>query len=156
MPLTETGDGQGDPSASGDYSSSPVKFYIQPPKGQKYYITELKVLIVTTGTSIDYQGYGTGAGLDHPISFMLNDSITLYPLPIGNQGSWLLQFSDNDVKPLTSITAQIYTDNLNAVQPIILDGDENNSISIILNDDFSSRVVVQFFLIRGVKSSAYA
>lgn len=144
--LDTNGDGSGTKNAIGDYSSTAVIFYIQPPAGQIFRLTRMMVLIAGKASSVKTDTYGSVPILTNGVQTRVqDDSGTMIDLVDGinvaTNGCWGRVCFDSEL-----YTSTANTDSYVRVRwtfektgyPIRLIGDRNERLEVVLNDDFTA------------------
>lgn len=141
--LSDAGDGTGVIDGSVDYSAGLKIFYIQPPSGAVY-VLETFLVVIKDSQSFDPDNYGRNLTLTNGIIMRKEDD-----------SSTIVDFTTNH-KIFTNLDWAIIAtpsgttfDSGDAIlgaemnfrsrfgQPLKLDGDNNERLEIVLNDDFS-------------------
>lgn len=145
--LDDAGDGTGAMVANGDYSSAEEIFFIQPPAATRFRIARLMVEIEDIG-SVTGGKYGALSALTNGIQVRTqNDSGTLVDLtnslPVKTNANWG-RFSYDVFNTNFGGGANDYVQArwsfIRFGQHIRLDGDANDRLEIVLNDDLSGLV----------------
>ena len=154
--LDTNGDGTGTVNATGDYSSGAEQFYIAPGAGVIHKIHRL-IVSVGDGTGMQAEEYGNlGSALSNGIRIEVQDDIgtTLNELDGGlnvtTNAEWGRLCYDVDVKTWGS------GDELLLVRwtfdraggPIVLDGDNDDRLTVIVNDDLQG-LLSHHFMVQG-------
>lgn len=149
--LDINGDGSGNENANGNYSVTPETFYIQPPEGEIYEIHRLVISIEDTN-NFQAEEYGDlGSALTNGIQVRLqDDSGTISDYTNGSKVKTNAQWGglcyDVDVKSWGAgnelLVARITF--VKAGQPILLRGDHNERLEIVLSDNLSGLISHQF------------
>lgn len=142
--LDTDGDGGGTKNANSNYSGAAEIFYIQPGAGEIYEINRLIVTITDTN-GMQYEEYGNlGAALTNGITVRVqNDSGTLFDLtdgvPVKTNALWGAHCFDVEIKDAgTGIDyCEARWSFIKSGVPIYLDGDDNQRLEVVLNDDLS-------------------
>tara|TARA_Y100000310_G_scaffold343923_1_gene453954 strand:- start:1501 stop:2037 length:537 start_codon:yes stop_codon:yes gene_type:complete len=137
----------------GDYSVTPNTFEYQPAAGSKVLVHRIIVSIADTG-GLDAGRYGNNITITNGIVFRIeNDSGTMADLTAGGtiktNADWAAYCHDLAYIDFGSganyLSARWSFDKFGP--PVLLDGDNNERLEIVLNDDFSGltshRVLVQ-------------
>ena len=146
----------GTSNAIGDYLSSPVIFSIQPPPNTQYLISRLIIYVKDTG-AFDSGFYGNGIQLSNGITLRTkNDSqvITDYTagMPVKINPDWRRLCDDSKMDDFGT-GANVITASCTFTKygyPILLNGNENERLEIVLYDDFSG-LDEHLFLVNGYK-----
>lgn len=158
--LTDDGTPTGLVNANGDYSVTPKSFFIQPPENTVFEIHTINFEMVTTNSTFNAEGYGSGIVLPNGIiMFIENNGDITNLLPVGavidDNSVWSRLSSPervNIVVPngnnpvhymLRIVLPEMYRD------PIFLNGSSNDKFGFILQDDFNGRVTVQNWFVTG-------
>ena len=153
--LDTNGDGSGTTNAIGDYDPTAEIFYIQPPAGTVYRIARM-IVHAEDGPSMTAEEYGNlGSALTNGIAVRVqDDSGTIVSLTddflIKSNAHWAAMCFDADVKtwgvtPSNELLAVRWTFT-KAGQYIRLDGDNNERLEVLLNDEFDGLVSHYFFV----------
>jgi len=155
--LDTNGDGTGTKSAVGEYHDAGAGaeiFYIQPPPGTIYRLSRMIPFVEDTG-SFDSGSYGNGITLTNGILMRIqNDSGTILDLldglPIHINTHWARLCYDMTVSTFGLGNEYLHArwTFSKAGQYIRLDGDSNERLEVVLNDDFSD-LVSQYFKVEG-------
>lgn len=128
---------------TGDYSLTPVKFYIKPPVTLIYEITEIFIRITDSG-NINPEEYISGAALTNGIKFEIRENGFLgnvNPLPIKTISDYISYVGPN-VRPIDNVnnpsTYGIQWNLCGAGSSLFLNGQKEHSLCVIANDNFSS------------------
>lgn len=152
--LDTSGDGTGTKSAIGNYSGGQEIFYIQPPAGTIYRLARMLVFVEDSG-SFDSGSYGNGIVLTNGIEVRVQDgsgtiSDMTNGIPVKTNPHWKRLCYD-------AVRSNYGTGNeslgvrwtfTKAGQFIRLDGDSNERLEVLLEDDFSG-LVAHNFLVQG-------
>ena len=152
--LSTNGDGTGTSNAVGDYSAAPTNFYIQPPVGHIYVISELIFHCSDHGTyTID--GYGASTALTNGIAGIVYQGATAIFNLFGGR---LIQTNDDYlhvsanyqlVTFASNYQSQIVSYNANSFGTVLrLNGSLNQKLQLELHDDFTF-LDDQYFLAHG-------
>lgn len=160
--LDLNGDGTGTKNLIQDYSVSSDIASIQPPAGQVYRITRMLTLIGGKASSVKTDSYGSVPALSNGIQVRVqNDSGTIIDLVDGvnitSNANWGRVCFDSIIYSSTS-----NTDTYNRVRwtfeksgyPLRLDGDKNERLEVVLNDDFTdggsaNALTKHYFVVQG-------
>lgn len=152
--LDTNGDGTGTKNAVGDYSSATEIFYIQPPAGVVYRVARMLVFVQDVGT-FDSGSYGNGITLASGIEIRVADDIeTISDMTDGNpvkvNPHWARLCYDTAHSSYGSGNESLAARwTFTKAGPYIrLDGDNNERLEVVLNDNFSG-LVDQAFLVQG-------
>ena len=141
--LDVVGDGTGDESGVGNFSITPRTLFLQPPPGKTYLLNSLIIYVQDT-TTLDAGSYWNNITLDSGIELQttINSNVidVLDGRPIMTNASYarhgarveFIGFGGGD----DSYQAVINLKEL-AGSNFVLNGDNNDKIEIILNDDLS-------------------
>ena len=150
------GDGTGTINATGDFSGGADIFYIQPPAGDIYRISDLILSIEDGNDTMRWNYYGgIGSELTNGIRVRIQDTGgTIVDLDGGeaikSNADWGSHCGEINLR-----VEAIGNDFLNARwsfgesgQHIRLDGDNSERLEVVVNDDFSD-LVSQYFKVNG-------
>lgn len=153
--LDTNGDGTGTTDAIGNYSVTPATFFVQPPAGYKFILTELQIHLSDGGT-FGSTVYGSlGAALTNGFSLLgKRNGVTILDLMSG------VPVKNND--QLTHLTSRVNLISWAAVNnslnitfsaldfdtPFILSAAAVDTLEVTLNDDFTG-LVDHTFIVRG-------
>ena len=151
--LDTNGDGTGTKNAIGNYAGGATPFYIAPAAGEVFRIGRM-IGSYSDSSGVDTDKYGNNITLTNGIVVRTNLNTVIIDLtdgvPILSNGGWAHQCHD-----LTAHQFGTGNDHLtfrwtftNAGQFIRLDGDTNDTLEVVLNDDFSG-LVHHRFLVQG-------
>lgn len=151
--LDTNGDGSGTINANGNYAA-PTRFYIQPAPGEIIYIARLIVTIEDT-TGFQAEEYGNlGAALTNGITLQRSvngvQTANYTPATIKTNADWGTYCYDVDLKSWGAGDEVIlvrWTLQQSGVG-VILNGDNLESLDIVLNDDLSG-LITHFFVVQG-------
>ncbi len=152
--LDTNGDGSGANLVTGDYSSAEEIFYIQPSAGEAFRVARIIIYIEDTG-SFDSGSYGNGLALANGIQVRVqNDGGTIADmtagLPVKTNTQWGRMCYDIKTSNFGSGNEAMgvrWTFTAGG-QFVRLDGDNNERLEVVVNDDFSS-LVDHSFLVQG-------
>jgi hypothetical protein len=155
--LDTNGDGTGTKNANGNYSSVADIFYIQPPAGSRYEINRMIVTVQDTGAQrAEYYG-ALGTALTNGITVReQNDDGTFNNLTDGitikTNAGWGSICYDVDLKSWGAGDSMLLVrwTFRNAGDPIQLNGNSNDRLEVVLNDDLSG-LVAHYFMVQGVE-----
>lgn len=155
--LTDDGTPTGNCNITGDHSSSPADFYIQPPLGVIYYAMGLKINY-TLPPSPDRLDYGQiNNGLENGIQFVFKRGEAEFVVnpsgPIKNNqdlimAGGVLQPTGLNGAMLLYVLSFDYLKDFGIAQP--MHGDRDERFIVRVNDDFSGQSV-QCVLVNGVR-----
>jgi hypothetical protein len=156
--LSDDGTTTGEKNIVGDYSSASETFYVQADIGTFFVLSRIIVSIEDSG-SFDSGRYGNGGTLTNGIQIKVSrpnstDSDLTDGLPVFTNGQWAKLCHDVDLKNFGAgnewLTVRWTLKHCGI--PIVLNGDENEALQVIVNDDFthliSHRFMVQGFVMR--------
>lgn len=155
--LDTVGDGTGTKNANGDYSSGATQFYIAPGAGVVYDINRM-IVTIQDGSGFRAERYGSfGAALTNGIRIEKQDNIgtTLLELDGGinvkSNGDWGRLCYDADLKSWGAGNEflNVRWTFTKAGGPLRLTGDDNDRLTVILNDDLTG-LVEHYFMAQGV------
>jgi hypothetical protein len=152
--LDLNGTGSGTKNMNQNYSVTSDIVFIQPTAGQIMRIERMLVYIQDTGT-FDSGGYGNGTALTTGITVRLNGDGGVQDLtdgvPIKTNGHWarLCYDADHNGYGTGDEYLAVRWTFSKAGAPLRLDGDTNDRLEIVLNDDFSG-LTEHYFLVQGV------
>jgi len=167
--LDTNGDGTGLDNVIGDYSSAEEIFYIQPPAGQVFRIERMMIYMRITKGDFDFDEYGKDQVLTNGIQVRIqNDGGTMTDLtngiPIKRFGGWIRVCFDvdpagGDINTDYAVDAMVgarWTFS-RAGYPVRLDGDNNERLEVVLNDNFDdpsgspgdSQIKEHYFMVQG-------
>jgi len=144
-------------NAVGDYSASAVDFELIPASDEVYVLYRIMITVVDVG-SFDSGAYGNNITLTNGISVSIANGIEetsidlVDGLPIKTNADWsrlagvdvkVLDFGLGDNQLIVRWTFE------RAGAPITLVGDQEESLKVTLNDDFTG-LVSQYFLVQGL------
>lgn len=146
------GDGTGSDNANGDYSGAEEIFYIEPPAGEIWRVARM-IVHIEDATAMWAARYGGEAALGTGVVVRVqDDSGTIIDLtdaiPVKTNAQWAAMCFDVDVKAWgtgTELLAVRWTFT-KAGQFIRLDGDSNERLEIVLNDDLRGLISHRFFI----------
>jgi len=153
--LDTDGDGTGTTNAIGDYSGGEEIFYIQPPAGTVYSLNRMMVFVQDAGT-FDSAKYGNGVGLTTGIVVRVQDDEGTLDtmtgvLPVKTNTHWKRLCYDavvsKDGTGDETLGAR-WTFTKDSGEPIILNGNANERLEVVLNDAFDD-LVAQTFMVKG-------
>ena len=155
--LSTVGDGTGVVNAVGDYTATTETFFIQPAAGEIFEIEKLLIHIVDSGALPATVYGGLGAALDPGINIVVTNegSIARSVVPGLITANDELQHVGNGGFALTNFTGGIdaITATLDFVKimraPLILDGDQDHKLEVILDDDDFTGLVDHHFIVHG-------
>lgn len=136
-------------NAIGDYSVTPVEFFVQPPVNFDYFISEI-ILEVADNAQLAQNRYGGIPALPIGIEFFVErngERNTLTePNFIKTNGELLSRSNGFDIVQFDGgIDAIIYRLDLSLIaNPTWLNGDTNDKFGVTLNDDFTALPFHQF------------
>lgn len=137
-------------NATGDYSSAAVNFVLAPAQNETFYVYKLSIL-VEDATNFAKDNYGNLSTLTNGVTIKLNrrngKSTTLTPIAIKTNGQWG-QYSQAELKINFTSGGEALTVGMNFEEvggPLLLDGNNGDNISIILNDNFTGLQTHTFF-----------
>lgn len=154
--LDSVGDGTGTKNLIGDYSGAATIFKIQPPAGEIYHLNRLMVYIEDVGT-FDSGSYGNGISLTNGVKFRISDNSgvlhDMTPINIKKNVHWDRTFFDVKINNYGTgnealIGRWTFANDYGA--PVILNGDNNERLEVVLEDDFTG-LVEHYFLTKGTK-----
>ena len=156
---TNGGDGTGVNNAIGDYLSSQEIFYIQPPPNVTYVIARMMIEI-EDATPFDSGFYGSAITLTNGIFTRIsNDTTTIVDMtnnaPIKTNSHWGLLCYDTSLSNYGSGNNFLHARCTfkKSGQSVILRGNFNERLEVVLNDDFTDltghRFQVQGYSIEG-------
>lgn len=144
--LDTNGDGTGATNINGDYSATEEIFYIQPPAGKKYRISRMLLLLEDSHIVWDQYG-GMGEALTNGIIIRTrNDSEVITDLtngrPIKRNMDWGAHCYDVDRNSTGQGNDYFHGRWTFALagQVLRLDGDMNERLECVVNDDLSGLV----------------
>ena len=143
--LDTNGDGTGDKSAIGDYSSTPGIYYIQPGPNEIFRISRMMVLLSGKATSMKTDTYGSVPALTNGVVVRVqNDSGTIIELtdgvPLKTNGCWGRVAFDSVLYDSTSDSdsyLRVRWTFEKGGYPIRLDGSKNERLEVYLSDDMT-------------------
>ena len=153
--LDTAGDGSGTKNANGNYSAAEEVFYIQPPASTIYRIARM-IVSAEDASTMQAQEYGNlGAALGTGIEVRVqNDSGTVIDLTdsatVQTNAHWGRLCYDADVKSWgagNELLVVRWTFAKSGV-PLRLDGDANERLEVVLNDDLRG-LISHYFLVQG-------
>ena len=163
--LDTNGDGTGTINAIGDYSGAEEIFYIQPPASTVYKIERFIVYLRGAKADINLDTYGKNNVLSNGITVRIqNDSGTVVSftnsLPIKRFAGWVRVSMDGELLgtkddfKTDKILVSIWDIPHCQGYPLCLDGDNNERLEVVLNDDFGSggaslEIDTQYFICSG-------
>ena len=159
--LDTNGNGTGTTNANGDYSTVSDIFYIQPAAGEVFRISRMIVTVEDTAgmAAADY-GNITG-NLTNGITVReQNDSGTITDLtggiPVKSNAQWARLCYDANVLTWGNGNEflTVRWTFARTGQEMRLDGDENERLEVVLNDDFTG-LVTHYFLVQGYQELIY-
>ena len=143
--LSTNGDGSGTVNAVGNYSGAEKIFYIQPPKGTVYIISELLIHLADS-TNFSIGGFGSRAALVNGVTVRARrNGVQLLDITGGQPIKTnphlthltsryaLLDFPGGG----NSITVAFHRDDFGV--DLTLNGDLKDTLEAVLHDDFSSQ-----------------
>ena len=156
--LDTNGDGTGTKSAIGDYSDATGSgveiFYIQPAAGQVFRLSRIIPFVEDAG-SFDSSKYGNGITLANGLQIRIqNDSGTVLDLldglPITINTHWARLCYDMTISTFGAGNEYLHArwTFSKSGQFMRLDGDNNERLEIVFNDDFSD-LVSHYFKVEG-------
>ena len=159
--LDTNGDGTGVISTDNNHSGAPVSYYIQPPTGEQYVISRMIIYFQDRG-SIDSGAYGNGITLTNGIqvSVTTNNGATLITNMTGGQPiiyttDWMKMCYDGSVfedgSGAEAFSAR-WTFEKTGQRGVVLNGNNNDRLEVILNDNFSG-LNEQTFFVQGYKET---
>ena len=155
--LDDVGDGSGSKNANGNYSAAEEIFFCQPPAGQVFRISRI-IISVEDGQGFRAERYGAlGAALSNGITLRSSDDNGMLVdftngIPITTNAEWgnlcfdvqLKSWGAGDELLLVRYTLT------QSGQFLRLDGDRNQRIEAVFNDDLSG-LVSHKFIIQGFR-----
>ncbi len=151
--LDINGDGTGTDNAIGNYSGAEEIFYIQPPAGTVYRIARM-IVNIEDGPTMRAEHYGAlGTALAVGVVLRVSDDSGVImditdDIPVTTNAQWAAMCFDIDLKEWGAgdeLLAVRWTFT-KAGQFIRLDGDNNERLEIVLNDDLTGLVAHRFFI----------
>jgi hypothetical protein len=155
--LDAVGDGTGAKSATGDYSSAPTVFLIQPPPKEVYRISRM---IVTIEGDLNMRADRYGSlpdALANGITVQVHNGVDVVAdltdgVPITNNAEWARAAFDVDLKNWGPGMGREYLlvrwRFSDAGQFLRLEGRLNESLRVRLNDDFTG-LIEHYFMVQG-------
>lgn len=157
--LSTDGAGGGTINANGDYSSTPTRFYIQPPQGEEWTILRMIGEIRdTNGFSAEEYG-NLGAALTNGLDVRLvNPSGTIATLAetLKYNAEWAAKCYDCDIKTWGTgqeILVFRWTFERDVPGGIVLNGDDGEALEIMMRDNLTGLLEHEFH-VRGYNSGA--
>ena len=157
--LDTNGDGTGTKNAVGNYSITPETFYIQPPSREEYHINRMLVYVEDTG-NFSADNYGALAsplsvGIDVRVA---DDNGAVYDLTDGlfvkSNSEWGRHCFD--VEYISFGTGNNFMhvrwSFFRAGPPVLIRGDSNERLEVVLNDDLSG-LADHRFMVQGYVSA---
>lgn len=155
--LSITGDGTGVMDATGDYSSNPAEFFIEPPSDEVFHIRSF-LLYLVDNSNLKQSKYGANLvltnGIDIKVSGDSTPSAKLNPFPIIVNTDWGI-FLPNIVSidfDGGGSKAFVANRDLSEDSVFTLQGSKNERFSICLSDNFTG-LDHQFFIVSGRKEA---
>lgn len=153
--LDTNGDGTGDKAANVDYSSTSKKYFIQPPDGKKYIISEF-IIHIADHNNFVINKFAHSANLVNGIKITVkSNGVVVRDLTNGEPIKTTAQlfYLSSNVNLMdfqgTSGQAMVVTCSAdNCRTPLALFGNKNDTLEVNLNDDFSSLDDMRF-MVRG-------
>ena len=149
------GNGTGTKNANGDYSGAVEAFYIQPPAGTIYRVHRMIASLEDTSGMTPEEYGNLAAALGNGIEVMVkDDSGTLVDLtdgvPITTNAQWGRMCYDVDLKTWGASNELLVARWTFAKSgaAIVLDGNHNGRLEILLNDDLQG-LISHYFLVQG-------
>lgn len=152
--FTLTGIPSGSEDISGDFSGAATKFFIKPAPAQIFILNRIDITLTTSG-GLTSAGYGGGAMLINGLIFskIVNGETTSFVNTILSNFDLLESITEVVSFPLQGnaviIKGLIDFDVVNQNQ-IVLNGATGDEISLVVEDDFTTRVVAGFQKVIGV------
>ena len=157
--LDTVGDGSGSDNANGDYSLAEEIFFIQPPSNDKYEIARL-IITIEDSAGMQAEEYGNlGAELTTGVQLRIqDDSGTISDITNGikikDNAHWGSLCFDVDVKTWGA-GKEVFLARLTfkaSGQPIILNGENNERLEVVLNDNLTG-LIGHHFQVQGLNLS---
>lgn len=158
--LDTVGDGSGTKNANGNYGA-PTLFRIAPPPGVVYRIARMIVSIEDTSGMVADEYGNLGAALSNGVVMRVHDgSKTIIDLtaglPVKTNAQWGSVCYDVDLKswgvtPSDDLLIVRWTFT-RAGKFITLDGDNNEELQVMLNDNLSG-LIAHYFFVQGYRYS---